>query len=148
MKCFVYCEWIDDARLTRSLPTAKFIARVTLPDHRLAFVSFKEEIAETIQGSGCHLEPAKGSSVPGLLWDFDDAAVKEAERLSRVEQGRYVKRVLAVVDDAGNPIECAAYVIGNPVGQSKPSQEYRDHMVAGARQHGFPADYLTYIQNI
>jgi gamma-glutamylcyclotransferase len=148
MRCFVYCEWIDDARMTRSLPSARFVGRVRLPDHRLAFVSFKEQGSDTVHGSGCHIEPEKGSSLPGLLWELDVAAAKEAERLSRVPEGRYVKRLFAVEDEQGNKVQSAAYVIREPVGRSAPSREYRDHMIAGARKHGFPADYIRHIETL
>ncbi len=33
VKSFVYCEWIDDDRLVRALPTARFLGRVRLEDH-------------------------------------------------------------------------------------------------------------------
>ena len=145
MKSFVYCEWIDDDRLLRALPSARFVARVTLDDYRLAFVSFKEDGNDTILKGGCYLEPAPGQQAAGLLYEFDDTALNEAERLSRVEQGRYCGKSFTVRDSEGRAHEAVAYVIKNPVGSASPSTEYKNNMLNGARKHGFSSEYISYI---
>lgn len=148
MKCFVYCEWIDDDRLKRSMPDARFIDRVTLPDHRLVFTTFVEDDDATMRGGGCHLEAADGSAVPGLLYELSDDERGVAEALSRVKEGRYTPRQYQVVDSAGVTHDAIAYVIKTPTGVSTAPDEYRAHMLAGARKHGFPESYLRVLETI
>lgn len=144
-KSFVYCEWIDDDRLKRALPSARFIGTVRLADHRLAFVSFKEDGSDAVLKGGCFLEEAAGAVTPGLLYEFDAAALAEAERLSRVAQGRYCAKWVQVVDGRGAAHLAVAYVIKHPVASSSPSNEYKANMLAGARKHAFPPQYLDHI---
>lgn len=148
MKCFVYCEWIDDDRLRKSMPDAQFIARVTLPEHRLVFTTFVEDGDPTVRGGGCHLEAAEGSDVPGLLYELSDGERAIAERLSRVQEGRYTPRHYQVVDSAGVTHDAVAYVIKTPTGASTAPDEYRAHMLAGARKHGFPEAYLQVLESV
>lgn len=148
VKCFVYCEWIDDERLKKSMPEARLIDRVILPDHRLTFASFVEDSDATIRQGGCHLVPAVGESVPGLLYEFDAQEQKTAETLSRVPEGRYTALPCRVVDRAGVAHDATAYVIKHPMGPSKASTEYRTHMLDGARKHAFPNEYLQLLETI
>lgn len=148
MKCFVYCEWIDDERLRRSMPGARLIGEVVLPDHRLVFTSFVEDGDAKVRQGGCHLEARGGSSVPGLLYELSDDEVRIAESLSRVAEGRYAPKRYQVVDRAGGRHEAVAYVIKHPGAPSRAPDEYRAHMLAGARRHGFPQDYLEQLEAI
>lgn len=148
MKCFVYCEWIDDERLKKSMPNAQFIDRVVLPEHRLTFTSFVEDGDPTIWNGGCHLGVAGGQSVPGLLYEFDESEQKIAEKLSRVPQGRYTSLPCRVVDSAGVFHDAIAYVIKHPMGPSKAPDEYRAHMLAGAEKHEFPDEYRLLLESI
>lgn len=148
MKCFVYCEWIDDERLKKSMPGARFMDRVTLAGHQLVFTTFVEDTDPTVRGGGCHLVAAEGHSVPGLLYELSDDERAIAEALSRVKEGRYTPRLYRVVDSAGVTHEAIAYVIKTPTGASTAPAEYRAHMLAGARKHGFPAEYLRVLETI
>ena len=146
MLCFVYCEWIDDERLKAAMPRARLVSTCVLADHRLVFTAFTEDGSAAEHGGGCHLEPAPGQSVPGLLYELDDAEVQVAESLSRVGPGRYTPAEYVVTDPAGQPHTAVAYVIKTPVGPSAASAEYRAHMLKGAREHGFPPAYLDLIE--
>lgn len=148
MKCFVYCEWIDDERLKKAMPNARFIGRVVLPEHRLTFTSFVEDGDPTLRNGGCHLEESPEQSVPGLLYEFGEAEQEIAETLSRVPQGRYTPLSCRVVDRAGIFHDAIAYVIKHPLGPSKAPDEYRAHMLAGAQKHEFPDAYRQLLETI
>lgn len=148
MKSFVYCEWIDDDRLMKALPSAKFLRTVSLKDYKLSFVSFTEDGNSAVFKGGCFLEQATGESTPGLLYEFDDAAVAEAERLSRVSQGRYCAKNVWVSDNLGTEYEAVAYVIKHPITAASPSVEYKENMMNGARKHAFPLQYISYINTL
>ncbi|MBI2756537.1 MAG: gamma-glutamylcyclotransferase [Chloroflexi bacterium] len=146
MKCFVYCEWIDDHRLRQSMPEVRLLDRVVLPDHRLAFTSFVEDADATIRPGGCNLVYAQGNSVPGLLYELDAVQERVAETLSRVAEGRYTPRSYEVVDRAGITHQAVAYVLKHPLDASPAPDDYRLHMLAGARRHEFPEDYIRAIE--
>lgn len=148
MKVFMYCEWIDDERVRRSMPNAKMLDRVRLPNHRLVFTTFVEDSDKTERGSGCHMEPSPGDVVHGLMFDLTEEEVSTAERLSRVAEGRYTGQTFRVVDSHGEEHDAVAYVIKHPIGSSTPSDEYRDHMLVGARKHEFPGEYLSMLERI
>lgn len=148
MKCFMYCEWIDETRVRRSMPDCVVIDTVTLPDHKLVFTTFVEDEDRTERGSGCHMVPSAGDHVLGLLVELNEGEVAIAERLSRVEQGRYTPQGYRVIDSKGDAHDSVAYIIKHPLGPSAPSDEYRDHMVVGGRNAGFPEDYVAMIEGL
>jgi len=148
MKCFVYCEWIDDERLRISMPDAQLIDKVTLLGHRLIFTSFVEDGDNTVQNGGCHLVEAEGFSVPGLLYELSMGEQQIAEKLSRVKEGRYTPADYRVVDSGGTSHDAIAYVIKHPKGPSTASSEYREHMLNGARKHNFPEEYVKQLESI
>jgi hypothetical protein len=148
LKCFVYCEWIDDDRLKKSMPKARLIERVVLPGHRLVFTSFVEDGDQVTRSGGCHLIKADGYSVPGLLYELSEEEQRIAETLSRVPQGRYIPTQFEVIDNTGNNHTAIAYIIKHPIGPSSAPDEYRAHMLAGARKHGFSEDYLRMLESL
>jgi hypothetical protein len=115
---------------------------------RLIFTSFHEERETIVKGGGCHLIKDPNSSVPGLLYEFSDAEIEIAERLSRVKEGRYTPKVFKVIDSTKNAHEATAYIIKHPLGSSEASEEYRAHMITGAKKHEFPSNYIHHIETI
>lgn len=148
MKCFMYCEWIDETRVRKSMPDCVVIDTVTLPDHKLVFTTYVEDEDKTERGSGCHMVPSPGDQVLGLLVELNDEEVAIAAGLSRVDQGRYTPQNYTVIDSQGNAHDSVAYVIKHPLGPSKPSDEYRDHMVVGGRNMGLPEEYIAMIESL
>jgi gamma-glutamylcyclotransferase len=148
MKCFIYCEWIDDDRLKKSMPTAQLVDTAFLPDHRLMFATFVEDEDKTERPGGCHLVESRGDSVPGLLYELTEEEKSVAEALSRVGEGRYTPVQYQVVDSRGTRHNAVAYVIKHPFGPSTAPDEYREHMLNGARNHGFPEAYLRLLETI
>jgi len=145
MLCFVYCEWIDDDRLRAALPAARKIGTGRLDDYRLVFRRFHEDDGHETHGGGCHLEASIGSITYGVLYEFSDEEVAIAESLSRVQQGRYVPTKYTVIDESGRGVIAEAYIIKHPMGPSEPTDEYRRHLFNGAHMHGFPIDYLRWV---
>jgi hypothetical protein len=78
----------------------------------------------------------------GLLYDITDADLREAERLSRVQEGRYTRRDFDVLGEDGKRYKGIAYVIKHPLGPSKPSHEYLNHMLKGGKEFGFPPAFV------
>jgi gamma-glutamylcyclotransferase len=148
MNLFIYCEWLDSRLVYKSLPDAKFAGKATVKDYRVAFSSFTEDVSDEMLYGGCHLEPAEGQTLYGLLYAISDEELAKLDKLTRVEQGRYVKKHLTVADEKGKLRAAVAHSIKNPRGKSRPTQDYMDHMIQGAKEHSFPHSYIELLERL
>lgn len=64
-------------------------------------------------------------------------------RLDKYESG-YERLAISVCDEHGEILEAVAYVINpkQPVRFGRPSEEYLERIVTGARQHGLPESHI------
>ena len=53
MYLYFYCEWLDSDLVYKYLPDARFITIATLKDHKVSFVSFKEDVSDETKHGGC-----------------------------------------------------------------------------------------------
>lgn len=148
MFLFVYCEWLDSDLVKRSLPDAKLVSKATLKDHKVAFSSFTEDVSDEIMYGGCHLESAPGQTLYGVLYEISDEELVRLDKLTRVEQGRYAKKYLSVLGGSSKSYSAVAHSIKNPKGPSRPSKDYMDHMIKGAKEHGFPNSYIDMLEKL
>ncbi|MBY3115645.1 gamma-glutamylcyclotransferase family protein [Rhizobium laguerreae] len=102
-------------------------------------------------GSGkATVSAATGARVFGVLFDLDESELPELDRFEGVGKG-YDRRVDFVVHTAAfqGPISVVTY-IGNPSYidiNLKPFDWYLNLVVAGARQHALPAEYVSVLEN-
>jgi cation transport regulator ChaC len=84
-----------------------------------------------------------GDGVLGVVYRCNPAAL---EKLDRFEQG-YERRPITVADEQGKLLAAVAYVFKTARGPNfgKPSAEYLNRIVTGARQHGLPEAYIAKI---
>lgn len=148
MYLYIYCEWLDSELVKRYLPNAKKFKNATLEDHKVAFVSFTENHASEAKAGGCQLESAPGQLLYGVLYEVSEEDVAYVDKLTRVEYGSYERRYLEVTGEDGHTYSTVAHTIKNPIGYSKPSEAYMNHMIAGAKEHGFPEAYVNSIEGL
>ena len=148
MFLFIYCEWLDSDLVLKSLPEAEFVSTATLKSHKVAFSSFTEDVSDEIMYGGCHLESAPGQTLYGVLYEISDEELVKLDRLTRVEQGRYTKKYPTVLDGSGKSYNAVAHSIKNPKGPSRPTKDYMDHMIKGAKEHGFPEPYIDMLEKL
>ena len=106
-----------------------------LANHRLVF--------QHLEGGG----PAfanilcPGDGVLGVVYRCSPAAL---EKLDHYEQG-YERQPITVTDQQGEVIHAIAYVIRPTPGVhiGKPSAEYLQRILTGAKQHGLPEVYIA-----
>ena len=146
MYLLIYCEWLDSRLVKKSLPDARLHGKATLKDYKVAFSSFSEDGSDELQYGGCHLAAAPGETLHGVLWEITDEELAKLDKLTRVEHGRYVKKHVTVLDATGKSCAAVAHSIKNPKGASRPTKDYMDHMIAGAREHGFPPAYIEALE--
>lgn len=142
MYLLIYCEWLDSELVKRSLPNARFVTKVKVPDYRLVFTSFSEDDSQGVLEGGCHLAKATGHVLLGVLYEVSEEDLIRLDKLTRVENGRYTRKYLSVIDEEGKKYDAVAHCIKNPKGKSRPTKEYMNHMIKGAKEFNFPQDYI------
>lgn len=134
--------WMDQMRERTGVSyTGERAPRIAhLADHRLVF----QHLAEG--------EPAfanilsSGAGVVGVVYRCSHT---DLERLDRYEGG-YDRQAITVTDARGEVLPATAYVVGNSqaIRFGKPSTEYLEKIITGARQHGLPKQYIASITTI
>ena len=142
MYLLIYCEWLDSQLVKRSLPNARFVTKVKAPDYRLVFTSFSEDDSQEVLEGGCHLVKAPGDLLLGVLYEVSEDDLIRLDKLTKVEKGRYRREYLSVIGEGGKTYDAVAHCIKNQKGRSRPSREYLEHMISGAKEFNFPQDYI------
>jgi hypothetical protein len=67
-----------------------------------------------------------------------------------VSGGHYVHGEVTVFTKGDEEVAALTYLAGRDivVGDGKPSAEYLSHILAGATEHGLPADYTEYFKKL
>lgn len=141
---FAYGSNMSTARLRARTPSARVVGRGRLPGHALRWHKLGRD------GSGkCDVAAAgPGSVVWGVLFRIDCA---EKERLDRIEGlgVGYDEMEVAVATDAGEASARTYRARPDRVDSAlRPRPWYKAHVLAGAREHGLPASYVTMIEAV
>jgi gamma-glutamylcyclotransferase len=109
-----------------------------LPDHRLVFNmrGGDGQVYANVEGPG--------AAVIGVIYRCSPAAL---DKLDTYERG-YERRRIVVTDESGATLGAVAYVAkpDRIVRGGKPSAEYLEKVIRGARQHGLPDAYIREIE--
>lgn len=134
-----YGVGINRAEMAMRCPTAKLLGASTLRNHRL---TFRGPHAAAV----ANIEPAKGHSVPMLVWDItstDEAALDLYEGFPHLYEKQQVKIRLD-----GMLVSCMAYVMRGDRPLGKPSAFYYSAMLEGYKAAGFDTEILkSAVQN-
>ena len=134
-----YGVGINRAEMAMRCPTAKLLGASTLRNHRL---TFRGPHAAAV----ANIEPAKGHSVPMLVWDItpaDEAALDLYEGFPHL----FEKQQFRIRLD-GTLVNCMVYVMrgDRPIG--KPSAFYYSTVLEGYKAAGFDTEILkSAVQN-
>jgi cation transport regulator ChaC len=109
-----------------------------LPDYRLVF-NMQDGPGEVF----ANIMPG-GDGVFGVLYRL---TLEALERMDHHEQGYLRTRVLVSIENT-DLIEAVTYVADavNLVDGGRPSMQYLQRIVRGARQHGLPEEYIRNLQ--
>lgn len=86
------------------------------------------------------------SHVHGVVYDVPEASLAGLDVYEDVERGRYRRQEVLVQTSLGE-IPCAVYRGAKFRAGLKPSPEYLACLIRGARFHGLPEHYLTFLQS-
>lgn len=148
MTYFAYGSNMSTARLRKRAPSARLIGRATLRAHALRFHKRGRDGSAKCDAVATRDD---GDAVHGVLFEIDEASDWEA--LDRAEGG--YRRAIVEVDAAfpfttkDTKVRATAYLAlpASIDDELLPDAWYRDLVVAGAREHDLPEDYIARIED-
>ena len=136
-----YGSNLHPLRLAERVPSARAVDVVEMPGHRLAFHK------RSVDGSAkCHMytDEVRHLTAYGVLYEFH---VDHKAHLDAAEGPGYRERI------AGYPVNGETYrsftYVARPTHIAPdlvPYRWYKDLVLAGARYHGFPGEYIASIE--
>ncbi len=127
MRYFAYGANMDVTGMAERCPGAALVGVSRLPGYR--FVIARAGYAS--------LEPDPAADVHGVLWLLTPQDIAALDVFEGVEEGLYRKAVFSI---DGGPV--LVYVPSDRV-RGKPLPGYLAGVVAAAREHGLPDDYIN-----
>ena len=128
---FAYGANMDVAAMASRCPRSKPLGPARLMRHRLT----------AMREGWLNVTRDPHSRVHGILWDVALADVAARDRYEGVREGLYVKRLQAVVADAG--AKRALVYFGANTGPGILRADYLEALIAAARQWRLPAEALA-----
>jgi gamma-glutamylcyclotransferase (GGCT)/AIG2-like uncharacterized protein YtfP len=139
---FAYGALLEQRRMRRLCPGARFIGTARLADHALAFTRYSR--AE--KGGVADVVEALGESVWDVLYEIDGSCLDALDRYEEAPRA-YRRDTRTVVGLDGVELEALVYV-ANRTGDFAPSRMYRELILRGARERGLPEEYLRAIEAV
>ena len=144
---FVYGSDMNFEQITSRCLKPEVFAVAQLNNHKISFFGY----SKTWDGGEECLIRAPGEELWGVVFklSFSDADRLDAWHDVRLDgSGRHFLYPIEVVDTGGNFIPVLLIkrnYLGDP---GSPTEEYLNHIVAGAQAHGLPAEYINKLEKI
>ncbi|MCF8506680.1 MAG: gamma-glutamylcyclotransferase [Caulobacter sp.] len=139
---FAYGSNMATARLRERMPSAKPLGVATLPGHTLRF--HKRSKKDKSAKCNALATADDDSAVIGVLFSFDPAERGKLDAFEGAGKG-YDARVVTVINHKGRRRKVLTYLASpDAIDNSlKPYSWYKAHVLAGAKEHDLPADYVA-----
>jgi cation transport regulator ChaC len=119
--------------------------RARLPGYRFAFNKRgdKGQIYANII-------PDESHEVWGVIYLCNPAAIKEMDKREGVSGGHYARQTVQVITDTGKEVSAETYIGGSDhlCDEGRPTDEYLNRILDGARHHGLPEEYILAIERL
>jgi len=139
---FAYASFLDPDRILQVAPGARFLFTAHYPETKLTFVNGPD--AEPLPS----LAKESGHTVWGGVFEIPNSEVDNLVSAEKAE-GRSPGFDYQAVDREGNKYECLAFVVpGEPNGDHRPSSDYLETMVRGARHWSLPAGWVMGLEDL
>lgn len=139
---FAYDATLDPDRMSSVAPGARFLFTAHYPETRLGFVS---------PGTGEPL-PTLSRDPGHIVWGgvFEIPAPQVAPLIQHgIDEGRVEGYDQKAVDREGNKYDCLTFVTEGEVnGDQRPSAEYLEAMIRGARHWSLPAGWVLGLEDL
>jgi hypothetical protein len=153
MLYFAYGSNLNPDQMRVRAPGHQVVGMAVLREHRLAFPLYSNDWG----GGVASIQPLHGGTVWGMLYEVseEDLAVLdryEGFRAAGDQHNLYDRLNMTVdvtrPDDGSVPRRVrAALYVARPSNPSPPSRRYLDTILAGARHHHLPEEYVTALAN-
>ena len=142
---FAYASNLSTRQMDHRCRSRETISRAALQGYRLDFPrrSYRP------RGRGvAGVVPDAGGSDRGVVYDISDDDLARLDRAEGVPKS-YVRRRVTVEPRGGGTLEVWTYFANpEPGAPFRPSREYLDVILEGAREHGLDADYIAALEAI
>lgn len=133
---FAYGSNMDLGQMATRCPGARVVEGAVLADRR--FIIAARGYANVVV--------APGEAVFGLLWDLPPADEASLDGYEGVRPGLYHKDECEVLTTGGRHVRALLYLAAE-TGTGDPQPGYLEGIVAAARHHGLPADYVARLES-
>jgi gamma-glutamylcyclotransferase (GGCT)/AIG2-like uncharacterized protein YtfP len=142
---FAYGSNMSIARKEQRTDKIRRALRSRLDGYRLAFNK-----AAAGGGVYANIVPDESCEVWGVLYLCNAEAMNILDGCEGVTGGHYERIMIEVENSDSERIECATYVAGADYicEEGKPSVEYLQHILNGARDHDLPGWYIESIRKL
>ena len=139
---FAYGSFLDPDRISSVAPGSKFLFIAHFPETKLDFVEFGGN------GAVPTLTKESGHTVWGGVFEIPEDALDSLVAAERAE-GRKPGFDAKAVDREGNKYDCLTFVaVEEPNGEIRPSPDYLQSMISGARHWRLPAGWVMGLEDL
>lgn len=139
---FAYGSNMATARLRKRTPSAEPLGMATLPGHELRF--HKRSKKDKSAKCDAFATGDDDSACIGVLFSFDPAERADLDLAEGAGKG-YDAKVVTVINSQGRRRKALTYLASPDAIDDtlKPYSWYKDHVLAGAKEHSLPPDYVA-----
>jgi hypothetical protein len=154
MLYFAYGSNLDPGQMKERCPGSSVVGLAMLADYRLGFPRFSNRWG----GGTASIQLAHGDVLYGVLYELTDADlaaldafegfVREGDQHNAHDR-EHVTLSLVRPDDGSIPRKVRAWAyVARPAHPSPPSARYLERILAGARHHKLPEEYVARLTQI
>jgi gamma-glutamylcyclotransferase (GGCT)/AIG2-like uncharacterized protein YtfP len=144
MLYLTYGSFMDINNLKKYAPSARFVYKAMIPNWEVQFNYYSRNYGGGVTG----IEPALNKLVRGAVYEIPPEEMEQLDIIEGVPQGTYYRHPIMVVSEEGKPMIAHVYRTTNPRGPFKPTKKYLGYMIDGAKQLGFPREYIAELEAV
>lgn len=141
---FAYGSTLSYQYLRRHCPDAGFFMKAVLPNFRIAFPIYSEEMKGGI--GSIILDP--GKLVRGVLYEIPKDEMEALDEAEGVHKGLFIRQLFLVLGEDGRLYRAALYRAVEERGLYTPSRRYVELMWEGAEEHRLDSAYIERLKQL
>ena len=144
MLYFSYGSNMSIKRIQQRIPLATLVSIATLPGHRLLFHKIGQD--SSAKCDACETGQT-ADSVIGVVFEISESDKKCLDRFEGLGHG-YDDKTVHLIGTDGLRLQATTYYATKINASLKPFHWYKNHVVRGAAENGFPEAYIETIINV